>query len=286
MSGLRLPAEQFYWGVLDTGSLPPTPPGSPKRRTQLGYLFESVLPVPIESVHAVYVPVAGAKVLACGMDVGELAERGNEGWVTLGPQALPSIPGYRELGIDSAAINLLWGRFESPVVRRHRRRWALHAGMAALVLTGLLVVGVERRVARAHNEAGSYRDLRKAVYERVLPPAGLNAQPDEARFLSLVRTLERTRVKPTEGTGVEDVLPAFAALLSRWPEDLQAQTHNLSVGPGTVSLTTVVPDNETAQRLISALGDPDGWRVTQDSVSPTREGVQLRRAWTGPEGSP
>ena len=55
---LQLPAESFYWAILETGSLP-----RPKHPTtvQLGYLFENVLPVPIEEIQATYRPIASGK---------------------------------------------------------------------------------------------------------------------------------------------------------------------------------------------------------------------------------
>ncbi len=286
MSDQRLPPETFYWGLLDAGSLPPTPPGSPKRRVQLGYLFESVLPHPIESVHAAYLPVGGGTMLACGIGHDTLQAYREEGWTTLGPASLPDVARLQELEIDPRSINLLFGPFESPVVRGQRRRWVAHLAAACVLIAGLLFVGVERRIVQARNEASAYRALTHAVYERVLPPAGPNAQPDEARFLSEVRTLERTRATPADDAAIPDMIPSIANVFARWPAGLQAQTHALSVGPDTVTLTTIVPNNETAQQLITDLGDLGGWNVTQNSVTSTNDGVQLRRAWSRVGGTP
>src|SRR5690606_20144757 len=54
---LSWPPDRFYWGVLDVRDLP--------RNADRCYLLEPVLPVPIESVQAVYEPVGDGRVLAC-----------------------------------------------------------------------------------------------------------------------------------------------------------------------------------------------------------------------------
>lgn len=284
MTDLRLPANRFFWGVLDTSALPATPPGSKRRVTQLGYLFENVLPVPVESVHVAYLSIGDQRVLACGMETAALSDLRSEGCTTLGPDSLPGLPSFTEIDVDPASINLLHGEFQSPGVRRARRRWGVHAAITVALVIGSALIGVERRVHAAKQHEFNARAARRGVYHEVLAPAGPNAQPDEARFLSEVRTLHKTRTEPEQADHLEDVTSMFAALLERWPSDLRTQTSALNVNAASITLTTTIPDNEQAQQLISALGEFDGWRVAQDSVSPTREGVQLRRAWTREAG--
>ena len=49
------PARRFYWAVLDTTGLVRARTGRGPTTTQLGYVFENVLPgVQIEQMHAVY----------------------------------------------------------------------------------------------------------------------------------------------------------------------------------------------------------------------------------------
>lgn len=286
MSDLRLPAERFSWGVLDAGGLPASPPGSRRRGERLGYLFEGVLPVAIESVQAVYVPLGDGRVLACGMDAGELEGLRAQGWTTLGPGALPEVAGVDGLGVEAASINLLRGAMEAPGVRRARRRWAAHAGAAVAVVLGLGVVGAERRVRAAQAGEREVERAMERVYREVLGPAAPGGQPDGARMTSELRTLRRTRGAVERGAGEEPAGPVLAGLLARWPDGLGARAESVVVGSGAVSVSVLVPDHTSAQALITALGVWEGWRVVQDSVTPEGEGVRLRRAWSrqGREG--
>jgi hypothetical protein len=60
----RCRPDRFYWGVLDVSDLP-----RQRRRdwTSLGYLFESMLPLSIEHVQAMYSSASADFIVACGM---------------------------------------------------------------------------------------------------------------------------------------------------------------------------------------------------------------------------
>ena len=97
-TAVRCPSTSLYWAVLDASMLPRRP-GSPSGR-QLGYLFEEVLPVPIESVHAVYLPLHGQHYLACGADEALVRAAHDNGALALVPTELPPFV------VESAAVVL------------------------------------------------------------------------------------------------------------------------------------------------------------------------------------
>src|SRR5690606_28215298 len=80
-----LPPERFYWAVLDE----PCPRRlTARHRARLGYSFESVLPAPIEAVHATYLS-AGDRTIACAIDRDNLEQVRADGALSLHPAAAP-----------------------------------------------------------------------------------------------------------------------------------------------------------------------------------------------------
>jgi len=271
---IRLPPERFYWAVLDA-------PVARDRRTALGYLFESVLPLPVERVHAVYLPLSGGRYLACGMDRERLAA--HEGALVLGPQTLPEfLPALVAEPIDPALINLLVGPFEPRAVRRARGRVALIVCAAILACTLAVGWGQLRRAARWQEVSSSFAQTTVGVYDRVLPsaatlPAGSpgSTVPPAARLTAELRTLDRTRSEAPAGSPRE-IAPTLAAMLASWPPDLPASTESLTAAPGAITLTVRLPDEASAERLERELKPPPGWRVSQPTVQRERDGLTVR----------
>src|SRR4051812_38964886 len=90
-SQVLLPPERFFWAVLDASVLPRRIT-DPKR--QLGYLFEGVLPISIESVQAVYARIHGTRqFVGCGIERKNLqvvlGEQPKD-LVHFGPESLPN----------------------------------------------------------------------------------------------------------------------------------------------------------------------------------------------------
>lgn len=259
---VRLPPERFYWAVLDI-------PAARDRRAALGYVFESVLPVPVERVHAVYLPLGGGRFLACGMDRDRLAA--HEGALLLGPETLPE---FLKGAVDPATINLLVGLIEPRAVRSARRRVALTA-CAAILACGLLVGwGQFRAASRWQEISESFAEATAGVYDRVLP-ASTGSVPPAARLIAELRTLDRTRTDAPAGSPRE-IAPTLAAVLASWPPGLPASTESLSAAPGAITLTVRLPDESSAERLERELKPPPGWRVSQPTVQREREGLTVR----------
>jgi len=262
---VRLPPERFYWAVLDVGALS-------GRKRGLGFLFESVLPVPVESVHAVYLPLGEGRVLACGMDRPLISEW--EGALVLGPAALPEF--VRTPGApDAAVINLLVGEFEPRAVRRARRRVTLLACAALLACALAVGWGQSRRAAHWREISELLAQATAGVYEQVLP-ASTGSVPPAARLTAELRALDRTRGDAPSSQGPREIAPTLAAMLATWPTDLPASTESLSAAAGALTLTVRLPDEASAERLERELKPPPGWRVSQPNVQRERDGLTVR----------
>lgn len=271
-SDLRLPPEAFYWGVLDTSSLPAR---AARRPDRLGYLFESVLPVHIERVHATFLPIGGDRVLACGMDEDRLRELAAPGVLTLGPSTLP---GFLEEPIDAQSITLLTGEFEPSEIRRARGRVVKLCAAAVLVCSLLVLAGQVRRAASQNRLATAYADATASVYDRVLPPStGRSpALPAAARLTAELRSLDRTRGDRPAESGPREVGPTLASLLASWPADLHVTTEALSVSDTAINITARLPDSAAAERFERELRAPEGWRLAQPDVRTERDGILFR----------
>ncbi|MBK7406242.1 MAG: hypothetical protein IPJ41_16960 [Phycisphaerales bacterium] len=268
MKEVRLAPERFYWGVLEALSLPRA---SGARRRGLGYLLESVLPVPIETVHAVYLDLDDGRVLACAVD--RAALEGSEPALVFGPRELPACVGALT-GVDAEAINLLVGEYEPPGVRRARRRTVLLIACAIFGSSLALLAGQARRASRWDEAALRATEATGSLYSQVLPPS-TSALPPSARLTAELRALDRTR-PGTPAAGPREITPTLAGLLASWPADLQARTDALSAAPGSITLTVRLPEQADAERLERELRPPAGWRLGQPDVQRDRDGLTVR----------
>ncbi len=263
LSEVRLPPERLYWAVLDA-------PAARDRLTALGYLFESVLPVPVERVHAVYLPLSDGRFLACGMDREQLAAH-DDGALVLGPETMPQ---FLDGAVDPVTINLLVGASEPGAIRRARRRVTFMACAAILVCALAVGWGQLRRASRWHEISESFAQATAGVYDRVLP-ASTGSVPPAARLIAELRTLDRTRTDAPAGSPRE-IAPTLAAVLASWPPGLPASTESLTAAAGAITLTVRLPDESSAERLERELKPPPGWRVSQPTVQRERDGLTVR----------
>jgi len=276
---LTWPAHRFYWAVLDASVLPR---GIAKRRPnpeRLGYLFESELPVAIDRIHAVYLPVGDNRYVACGVEHERIhAEASLHEALTLTPDQVPEV--FAPQGaVDPQSFNLLCGPHEPAPVRRHRRRFmAESAGIATLVLLAI-VLGIERRIDARDRATMELQAKRQVVYDELYPPAtsAPSAQPAPLRLLAELRQLERTRGGVTEAAGIEEPQAAFTleALLELWPTDHPIRTESISVTPASVTLVALLPSAPLAQEFVSAFDLPDEWEARQPQISTVTDGVRL-----------
>lgn len=270
---LRLPSDRFYWAVLDAAPL--------KRRNpeQLGYLFEQVLPVPIEEIHAAYVRIDRNMYLACGMDRAKLAalaaeHEAGDALLALGPAAVPELgadPSADETGVGGKAgsINLLTGDFEPKAVRRSRRRWLLQTAAIIALFAAILALGLERRIGQLNSQAAGLQQAQRGIYEQVLGAQAVRAGgslPPSLQLAAELRRLRQTRQSAdspeSPGAGIPqlvDCAQTLASLLAIWPSehagqsDLFMQTDSVVITPTSVSVRGFVPSTTDAERLVGVL---------------------------------
>ncbi len=269
-----VPPERLYWAVLDASSLPRQPFASRALwNRRLGYLFEAVLPVPIESVHAVFVPLGGGTVLACGMERASLREVA-EGAISLRPESLPP---FVPPTADASSLNLLTREFEPPAIRRARACTTLVTAASLVLCSLLLVVGFANRTRAWNALAFDAERAEHEAYASVLGDAtGQSGQPAPLRLVSELRQLRRTRAEPSRESRPTDVAPDLASLLAAWPRDLRARTETLSVTAAGATLTVWLPGQPEAERLIESMRAAEGWSLAQPSLSRSSEGMTVR----------
>lgn len=273
------PAYRFYWALLDASVLPrglmhrkPDPKG-------LGYLFEAELPVPIDRVHAVYLPMGDRQYLACGVEHEKLDEDESLGGaLTLVPDGLPEEV-FPQGTVDPQTINLLCGPHEPVPVRRQRRRLIVEcAGLAALILL-LIVFGAERRIGAWNRATEDVQANRQDVYEDLYPPAtsAPSAQPASLRLLAELRQLERTRGGAAHSIDLEEPQSGrtLAALLEHWPSGKPILTESINVTPASVALVGLLPTAPMAQEFVTGFELPAQWEARQPQISAVSDGVRL-----------
>jgi hypothetical protein len=283
-----LPAESFYWGVLDTTPLK----GRRVARQQLGYLFESMLPVSVDDVHCAFTPLQiseGRRHVACGMKHERLqqvmAERG-AGLIAIRPEQIPQFvaDGVNGQGdVILKALNLLTGPYQPPAIRMLHKRWIIQVAASLALCAVLVAIGAQRRVASIDRQIGRVNEQREALCEQVLGPSK-SAQPSELRLTAELRTLRRTHQQPQHEVQQFDAALVLTSLLQHWPRELHLQTESLVVTPTRIAIRTSAQTSNDVQSLASALGPLEtggAWRLNQPQINSSRDGVngviQMRR---------
>lgn len=262
------PADRLYWAELDASVLPARHRADPER---LGFLLESVLPVPLESVQAAYCR-SGGRVVACAIDrdVLEAALRspGSLAWTSLRPDGPPPPAAGVGVPVDGRRLNLLTGRYRPAVVRsRERQAWIL-AAAAAVAVTGVLSVGLQRRAAAAAAAADAVRSAARESLMTAVAPASV--PPDaslprlELAIESELAALRRTRGSGNAAGAAERSSPdaslALARVLAAWPDEPGVRVRTLESGGEVVRLDGLAPSPEAAERVRAAVDAIDGWR--------------------------
>ncbi|MBT8207359.1 MAG: hypothetical protein KJO18_03715 [Acidimicrobiia bacterium] len=285
-----------YWAVLDGNLVARRGRGRARRRRQLGFLFESALPLPVDDLHAVFERLPGSppRFVACGIEKSRLRNRTTGRDSVLTPSGVPTCIAT---DIGSAAetladrLNLLTGPFEPPSVRRVRRAWLTTFSFLAMVIAVLVVIGAERRTRQRWDVQAQLNDQERHLYESALGPratGSATSQPPALRLVAERRRLERTRGALPGVRQIPDVAGDLAGLLGQWPRELHARTESLTIMPGQITLTAHVASNEEAHELASALGRLPEWTLGQPRVTTTRDGVRaiVRLHPAPPEASP
>ncbi len=272
------PTERFFWGVLDASALPSRLGRSRPDQQQLGYLFEEMLPYPIEHVQAVYLPQPGRRFIACGILRPQL-EQIPAATLTLGPEsAPPAIIGDAQL--DCGQINLLTGPFEPSEVRRLRCAAGREAVVIAAAALLILWMGAHRRTDALKTATADLNAIRSDVYSKLYdasaPPSN---QPPELRLTAELRQLRATRAKQLGSLHQFDAARCLEAILSHWPRDHSERTESISVTSTSMTVTAMLPSAEQAQRFAGAFATVAGWQSSQPQVDSTGEGVRLTLRW-------
>lgn len=268
-----LPPDRFYWARLE-----PEAAGLPKRATreQLGYLFEAVLPCPIEEIHTVYTRLPGESgVIACGMTREVLEEEG-EGAESLSPEALPR---FLSAELDPHSLNLLVGEFEPAPLARLRRHAAIHSIAVVLACSLVITIGLVLRARDLNQHAAQLHEMRSGMYAQVLGQSQASVPAPELRMLAELRQLRQTRARPPQDAfhQGDDVAMNLAKLLSQWPDEselLHLQTEHVSITPGVMTLRGHIPTTADAQKLAERFTSIGGWKLQQPQVSSSRDQVQ------------
>ncbi len=273
------PAHRFYWALLDASVLPRRFFQRGPDSRALGYLFESDLPVPIERVHAVYLPLGDNRFIACGIEHERLTtDLSLREALTLSPDGIPEevVP---ECPVGPRPINLLTGLHEPTLVRRERRRFIGESAVVAALLLLAVVLGAERRIDAWNRAIVEMQAKSQAVYDDLYPPeiSAPSTQPMPLRLVAELRQLERTRGRAAQSSDLEEPQSGhtLAALLQRWPTDQPIMTESISVTPASVTLIGLLPTAPAAQGFVSAFQLPDEWEARQPQISTVSDGVRL-----------
>ncbi len=272
-------AHRFYWSLLDASVLP-------KRLFQrrpdpqtLGFLFESDLPVPIDRIHAVYVPVGDNRFIACGIEHERLTtDLSLREALTLSPDEIPEDV-EQECAVDPRSINLLSGPHESAPVRRERRRLVAESAAITVLFLLAIVLGAERRINALNRATAEVQAKGQVVYDEIYPASTFapSAQPAPLRLIAELRQLGRTRGGGVQSTDIEGPRAGrtLAALLQRWPTEQPIMTESISVTPASVIFVGLLPNTPVAQEFVSAFDVPDEWEARQPQISAVTDGVRL-----------
>lgn len=263
------PANWFYWADLETEAFPRAHRRDPKK---LIFLAESRIPVPIDSLHLVFVPCDDAnRMIACGADRSSLESIASSGALTCCPAALPDH--LRESGCSPADFNLLTGPFMPAPVRTESNRLMNRIVIAWVLVALIVAIGLARRSDRLIQAHGALHDRLREMYVQVLGSDAL----DRPQPLSLQLTAEARRLAQShdaaarsgDGMAMPDLGLALQQLLKHWPRDVQLQTESITVTPDTMTIRAIMP-TEQSTRALEGFGSWESWRRQQPEITNTR----------------
>lgn len=283
-----LPAERFYWAVVTTRALPgPRRLSSARFRAQCRHLAEPSLPCELERLQVALAPLGESMVLACALEYAVIAaEAALAGVIALTPDRVPEevlgdVDG--DVGSDGQPtaprpqdLNLLFDRFEPPLVRGARRQALLTAVAVAALALSVVTMGLERRVGALTTSSQSLKAEEDRLVVSILPTLPDDSlgtgQSPRVRLLAEWRRLEQTRgADPSDVVLDLDAAAPLAALLERWPSGVHASVQSLSATASSLVIRCEAPTDE-AETIVGALLPWDDWRRLQPELT-TRQGV-------------
>lgn len=265
-----LPANRLYWALLPAASAPggaERASGSPDEAALNA--LEGVLPVPIDSVHAVTAVGSDGTLVICACPH-EILEAVQPDTLRLLPAAIP--PGVPHL--EPGSLNLLTGIYEPGPLRRARTKVAATLAAALVLTTALLSAALVQRERAYSRAADAFTTMRNEALRAAFPE-----QPPPAAAMLLPSALETARrSQRMQAPPPADAARALAAFLSAWPSlpgADPAEVEVLSITGNTLNLTCRVPDHTAAAELVSRLVPPPGYAMAPVRTSAHHQGVRL-----------
>ncbi len=254
------PAERFYWAVLETEHTGDRV-DSKHARLHLDGLLETHLPVPPESVHAVYASLGDGRVLACAVDREDLALASEE-WIALTPKSLP--PFLNDVQLDPSVLNVLVRDFEPRVYRHAAQRRTLLACAAMLLCTVLVCVGWMRRVQAA---ATLDQSIEHEVVQATNRTLGDTYSTGSEAQTAILKALDRSTMLASSGRDLAtfDAATALQELLAKWPHNEGVTVQNLSVTQDAVSANIDIRGD--SQTFLKSITPPANWKLEEPRLS-------------------
>jgi hypothetical protein len=276
-----IPAEQLYWGIIDTSGFPPLAFAMLRPeavRCRYANQLDAVLPIAVEELHVVYHPIGEHAVLACGIEHARIAELRDAGTSRVTPATIPELPANSEYPAPES-LDLLTGAYLPTSVVKSRRTQSRWIAAGFLLIATLVSIGNLRRGQHHGAAAETLRARQTELYLSVLGSESSSLPP------TIRLTTELRRLSATRGTGgaVADSTDAVLDLESVfrvWPSDTRLRVERLSVSSDRIDIAAEADATLDFERFISATQDLPGWDLKQRRID-QGQGDQPSRARLG-----
>ncbi len=244
------PPKQFYWSVIEhtayarRGVLPP------------GLVADVAddFPVDVETLHIVAAPDVHGSLIVCAAGREMLAAL-DEDVVSVKPSSAPPA-----LDVDVSQLELMTGPFEPVATRRRRLHRHLTLAATCILCTGLVIIGLQRRVSHHERFADALSEARAGLF------AAAYIEPDSLDSLvERANALDELAIEPTAQFDASNHL---AALLNAWPPSSDLTVESMSVTDGKMLASLSMSSDPSL--FLSAFTPPSGWQLEEPRISSTR----------------
>jgi type II secretory pathway component PulL len=264
----ELPARDCAFALLDI----PIGSGTDAQK-ELLFQLESVLPQPLETVHAAFERVDGMVIaVACERSRIDGFRSSTDRLV---PASIPAWTGIEDTEAVRMRLNLLTGEMRPVSAIRRSKNTAMLVCACLLFSMVLFSIGVSRRLSEIGKQQEILNGQIAVLYDNVLPRSSSeNAQPKSVRFATILNTVRSTR---TGSSSIErvDLVSDLSELLSQWPRIENLQVQSLTIQPGTARLQMSAPDNDRSTAVIDALVSMPGWESAGRNTTPRADRVEI-----------
>jgi len=274
MTPLIWPADRFFWAVLDApgvrrGIMP----------SGLAASLQDEVPVDVDTLHAVAIPIDNARVLVCAVKRDDLTSLPPE-VLSLTPSDFPDFPALTtDVLTDTPALRLpelLTGPFEPKPLRRERARRTSLLAASILLTAALISTGLLRRASSLHEHAEAARTHSATLLRDATSSGNLDALTREITRYQSLATTPHALTPP-------DAAAALASLLRTWPDGAACEANSVSITPTTMSLAFSLDSDP--RPLLASLKAPAGWTLQEprlaSTANTTRVTLTLKRIKEG-----